>query len=292
MKSVKDIKQLIGIAESLYTNLGGLKPQKGFVAYFSGRKDHIALEIVKERTNNISFFITVPAYIRRFLEQQVHAQYPDAQIEPVEDYNIFTPQGVVQGAYLQLKKQYIFPIQTFQNMETDPLNAITNSLSKFHEDEGGAIQILIRSAKSTWHAWPAKVASEMQQGKKLKEAIKSTSSGAGAKGFAVGMVKSLVSSKSKEDEILAGTKPHQLSPMEEETVKVLEQKASKAGFDVNIRIIVSAKEKKTAEGYLRNVIDAFSQYAGYEYGNGFRAVKVGETPKLINAFIYCVNFFQ
>ena len=77
------------------------------MAYFSGRKDHIALEIVKERTNNISFFITVPAYIRRFLEQQVHAQYPDAQIEPVEDYNIFTPQGVVQGAYLQLKKQYI-----------------------------------------------------------------------------------------------------------------------------------------------------------------------------------------
>lgn len=282
----KEIKQLIGIAENMYANLGGLKPQKGINAYFYGRKDHIALEIIKERTNNISFFITVPEYFRRFLEQQIHAQYPDAQIEPIEDYNIFTPQGVVQGAYLQLKKQYIFPIQTYRSMETDPLNAITNSLSKFHEDEGGAIQILIRSAKASWHSWPAKVASEMQQGKKLKEALK-TSSKAGTKGFAGGIVKSVFySSKSKEDDMLSKTQPHQLSPMEEETVKALEQKTAKAGFDVNIRIIVSAKQKQQSEAYLRNVIDAFSQYAGYEYGNGFRAVKVGSSQKLINAFIY------
>jgi hypothetical protein len=282
----KEIKQLIGIAENLYANLGGLKPQKGIKTYFYGRKDHIALEIIKERTNNISFFITVPEYFRRFLEQQVHAQYPDAEIEPIKDYNIFTPQGIVQGAYLQLKKQYIFPIQTYQSMETDPLNAITNSLSKFQEDEGGAIQILIRSAKASWHAWPAKVASEMQQGKKLKEALKSSSK-AGTKGFAGGIVKSIfTSSKSKEDDMLSKNQPHQLSPMEEETVKALEQKTAKAGFDVNIRIIVSAKQKEHAEAYLRNVIDAFSQYAGYEYGNGFRAVKVGSSQKLINAFIY------
>ncbi|MBU2235990.1 type IV secretion system DNA-binding domain-containing protein, partial [Patescibacteria group bacterium] len=282
----KEIKQLIGIAENLFANLGGLKPQKGISTYFYGRKDHIALEIVKERTNNISFFITVPEYFHRFLEQQIHAQYPDAQIEPKEDYNIFTPQGIVQGAYLQLKKQYIFPIQTFQNMETDPLNAITNSLSRFQENEGGAIQILIRSAKASWHAWPAKVASEMQQGKKLKEALRSSSK-AGAKGFAGGVMKSVFSSsKSKEDEMLNKTQLHQLSPMEEETIKVLEQKTAKAGFDVNIRIVVSAKQKQQAEAYLRNVIDAFSQYAGYEYGNGFRAVKVGNNQKLINAFIY------
>ncbi|MFA6271671.1 MAG: type IV secretion system DNA-binding domain-containing protein [Patescibacteria group bacterium] len=281
----KEVKQLIGIAENFYANLGGVKPQKGFAAYFYGRRDHLALEIVRERSGHIAFYITVPEYSRRFLEQQIHAQYPDAQIDPMEDYNIFTPQGVVQGAFLQLKKQYIFPIQTYQNMETDPLNAITNSLSKFQEGEGGAIQILIRSAKGSWHAWPAKVASEMQQGKKLKEALKSSSGS--SKGFVGSIFKSMfTSSKSKDDEILKKTQPHQLSPMEEETIKALEHKTSKAGFDVNIRIIVSARHKQQAEAYLRNIIDSFAQYSGYEFGNGFRAVNVGNNPKLIKDFIY------
>lgn len=281
----KDIKQLIGTAENLYANLGGLKPQKGLSPFLYGRRDHLSLEIVKDKEGLISFFITVPQYLRNFLEQQIHAQYPDAQIEPIEDYNIFTPQGVVLGAYLQLKKKYIFPIQTYQKLETDPLNAITNSMSKFQPEEGGAIQILIRSAKASWHAWPAKVASEMQQGKKLKEAMKSATGG-GTAGFAGGIAKAFFSSQSKQEELLSKQQVHQLSPMEEETIKSLEEKTSKAGFNVNIRIIVSARRKEQAESYLRNVIDSFAQYSGYEYGNGFTAVKVGNNPRLIHDFIY------
>lgn len=281
----KELKQLIGTAETFYANLGGLKPQKGLASLFYGRRDHLALEMVKDKEGLISFYITVPQYLQRFLEQQLHAQYPNAQIEPMEDYNIFTPQGVVQGAYLELKKKYIFPIQTYQKLETDPLNALTTSLSKFPKDEGGAIQILIRSAKASWHAWPAKVASEMQQGKKLKEALRSASGG-GILGFVQGVIKTIFSGKTKEEELLAKQNIHQLSPMEEEIVKSLEEKTSKAGFNVNIRVIVSAKEKEQAQSYLRNIIDSFAQFSGYEYGNGFRAVKVGENQRLIHDFIY------
>lgn len=281
----KELEQLVGVAENLYSNLGGLKPQGGLSAFLHGRRDHFALEIVKERDNIISFYVTCPQCFQRFLEQQIHAQYPEAEITPVQDYNIFTPQGIVQGAYLQLKKKYIFPIQTYEKIDTDPLNAITNSLSKFQTDEGGAIQIIVRSAKASWHAWPAKVASEMQQGKKLKEAMKAVSGG-GTMGFIGGIFKMFFSHKSKEDELLQKQQLYQLSPMEEEIVKSLEEKTSKAGFDVNIRIIVSAKQKDQAQSYLSNIINSFSQYSGYEYGNGFTAIQVGNSPRLIHDFIY------
>jgi len=281
----KELKQLIGMAENLYANLGGLKPQSGLRTFLYGRQDHFALEIVKEKDNAISFYVTCPKYFRRFLEQQLHAHYPEAQIDPVEDYNIFTPQGIIQAAYLRLKKKYIFPIRTYQKLESDPLNAITNSLTKFQTDEGGAIQIILRSARASWHAWPAKVASEMQQGKKLQEAL-NAAGGRGFLGFLSGMFKMFFIHKSKEDDLLQKQQLHQLSPMEEEIVKSLEEKTSKAGFDVNIRIVVSAKRKDQAQAYLRNIIDSFSQYSGYEYGNGFNAVQVGNNPRLIHDFIY------
>lgn len=279
----KEIKQLIGTGETLYANLGGMKPQKGIKAFLFGRRDQIALEIVAEKENIISFYVTVPAFLQQYVEQQFHAQYSDANIEIVEDYNIFTPQGVVMGAYLQLKKKYIFPIMTFQKVESDPLNAVTNALSRFEEGEGGAIQIVIRSAHASWHAWPAKVASEMQQGKKLKEALKSASGG-GAMKFFGGVGKSVLSKP--KDPIEDQPKPYQLSPMEEEIVKALEEKTSKAGFDVNIRVVVSSKTKEKAQQNLKNILDSFSQYSGYEYLNGFNATKTGASPRLIHDFIF------
>ena len=188
----KDLKQLIGTAETLYANLGGMKAQKGLKPFFFGRKDHLALEIVAEKGNVISFYVTTPAYLQQYVEQQFHAQYPDANIEPVEDYNVFAPQGVILGAYVRQKKQHIFPVMTFQKLESDPLNALTNSLSRFQEGEGGVIQILVRSAPASWHSWPAKVASEMQQGKKLKDALKDAS-GKGFAKFASGIGRSVVS---------------------------------------------------------------------------------------------------
>jgi hypothetical protein len=50
-------------------------------------------------------------------------------------------------------------------METDPLNSLTNSLSKLSEDEGAAIQLLISPAGHEWQEKPRKLALEIQQGK-------------------------------------------------------------------------------------------------------------------------------
>lgn len=285
----KELKDRIGVVESLYATLGGMKAQKGLGAFLFGRSDHISLETVADREGMVSFYATVPKYMQQYFEEQVQAQYPDSMIEEVEDYNIFTPQGVVIGSQLKLEKSYIFPIKTYDKLNSDPINAITNSLSKFKEKEGAAIQLVIRSAKPEWHAKPAKVASEMQQGKKLQDALKSVGVGAVLKG--IGEVGKLAMPKetkpgeapSKENE------PYKLSPMEEEIVKGLEEKTSKAGFDVNIRIIVSCANKPRAESLLKNIVDAFTQFSTYQYGNNFKEKKMGTNKKFIHDYIY-VNF--
>ena len=80
--------------------------------------------------------------------------------------------------------------------------------------------------------------------------------------------------------------PYRLTPSEEEMVKGLEEKASKAGMDVNIRIVVSATDPNKAQRYLNDILGAYGQYNIYEYGNSF----VKSAPKyqtvLIRHFIF------
>src|SRR3989339_109531 len=98
-----DVKEDIAIAETFFSAIGGLKHQKGIKAWFFGRTDEIAFEMVAYE-KLITFYITVPKYMHQYLEQQLNAQYSSAAIEPVKDYNIFSPKGTIVGGYLTFKR--------------------------------------------------------------------------------------------------------------------------------------------------------------------------------------------
>ena len=279
----KSIKEILGSAETFWGNIGGLKAQKGLKAWLFGRSDTFSFEIVSDKEGIISFYAIVPQHLQHFFEQQLQAQYPSAQIDVVDDYNIFLPHGTTMSASLVLKNHSMLPIRTYLKSETDFLNAITNSLSKIAEEDAAVIQIVARSATPGWRDRGMKVASEMQQGKKLSEAMSITGSGVISKFFNT-LWQSFAPKKQDDAPGAKPKKEHQLSPMEQEIIKSLEEKASKAGFDVNIRIIVSAQNKDKAQMYLNNITNAFSQYTDYQYGNGFKIVKGDDST--IENFIY------
>ncbi len=263
-------------AEALMKVLGGMRAQRGFGAFLFGRHDHFSFEIVADR-GLISFYVVVPLYRRQFMEQQIHAQYPAAQIEEVEDYNIFRPHSVTMGTTLRLKRPYIFALQTYMGMSVDPLNALTNSLSKIGPEEGAVIQFVVRSAKASWHNWGARVAREMQQGKTLREAVGKS----GLVGFLFELFHVFFPKKPKELDM-----PYRLSPMEQQVLQSVEQKTSKAGFDLNIRVVVSGPSHERTQLALRNIIDSFTQYTLYEYGNGFIRHDPMSLPAMLRSFIY------
>jgi len=276
--TAQQIQEAISITENIFNSIGSLKAQKGFKTWWRGHDDEVGFEVVVQQ-NIIYFYVSVPKYLQNYLEEQIHAQHPYALIEPITDYNIFHPDGIALGAYLSYVKPYIFPIRSYRKMEGDPMNALLNALSKFDTESGGAIQIIFRSSPGSWHKWGQKTASLAHQGKKLDDAIEE----AQGESFFKSFFKFFKSSSGKEE----GSKDtYRLTSKEEEAVKGIEEKTSKAGLDVNIRLVVSAKEKSVAESRLNDLVNAFNIFNIYEYGNGFKVETPDKLKSLLKKFIY------
>lgn len=271
----EQIQEAISAAEAVFASIGGPKAERGFNAWWFGRHDEVAFEIIIEK-KLIKFYLTVPDHMRTFVEQQLSASYPDAFIEEVEDYNIFSSQSTILVSYLKFTRESAFPIKTYRKSDQDPLNSLTNVLSKVPDGDGAAYQFVVRSAYKSWRDRGVKIASLMQQGMNMQDAIKG-----GHKQNPIIKELSVLASKKEEEK-----KEYRLSPQEEETVKGLEEKASKAGLDVCVRLVVSSVSPTAAESTLQNMLNVFSQYNIYQYGNSFAKAIPRSKTKAIRKFIY------
>ena len=286
--SSQQIQEQISWAENLWSSLGSMKPASNFKTWFYGRHDDLSLEIVAQN-KLIYFYVVVPQYLVQFFEQQIQAQYPHAQVEQTEDYNIFSNKAFVNGAVLKLVNPDIFPIKTFRKMESDPLSAITNSLSKLESEEGAVIQISMRPVNSKWHSQGRAVVSDVMSGKKMNDALRKVASKTWYDKIGSGVLKStsVLSSSSSEKENQNSISPQpQLSAFDQESIRSIEEKSSKAGVETNVRVVVSANSQITSQSNLENILNSFAQYNIYEYGNGFKKAKIKNTDKIVSEFIH------
>jgi hypothetical protein len=254
-------KEIISVMEQLYASLSNIKETKGTFLY---GQPYLVFEIATPHAGEeIAFYMAVPRNYEDVIEKQIHGFYPQAAIEKTEDYNIFNPEGGVAGAYLKLAKSYVLPFKTYQNLETDPLNEITNTLSKLEEKgEGAAVQIVMRPTLARWQGLGLKIAREMQQGKSYEIAKIRASRGWLRRN--IEFVIETFSGKPKEEaktsqSLETGTK-QAITPLQEEIIKALENKASKVGFETNIRLLVSAVNQARAEQLLGHLEAAFVQF--------------------------------
>ena len=270
-------KQIISIAEQMFTSISETyRTQKTSF----GSAGSISFEIVSIE-KKISFYIICPGSLQDLIEKQVHAQYPHAQVDRVKAYNPFSIGIFQSSAELDLQKKYVYPFRSYKNMESDPLNAITTAMSKLDEHQSAIIQMVVSSAGNSWQSKPRKMALEIQQGKTPESVEKSSWSRA--------MHDILASSKhnkfkdpSKKD-LSGNNEPIHLTPMQQEIVKRLEEKASRPGFKANIRVITSAESKVSAETNLSNILSSFTQYAMPPF-NGFK-VKVKDNKRTLIDFM-------
>ncbi|MBI4449687.1 type IV secretion system DNA-binding domain-containing protein [Candidatus Uhrbacteria bacterium] len=273
---LEKIQQAIARTEAFFTSIGGLRAQHGFRSWLTGRGDHFAFEMVAVG-GQVKFFVAVPRASQSYLEEQLHAQEPNAYVEEARDYNIFQPGGVILARTLRCQRPGYFPLRSYKKLEVDPLNALTNAMSKVPVSDGAAIQYIVRSARKEWRSGGVRIARKMQQGMTLEKASKSGFWTAITSGF------SAASGKKKHD---PSEKQYQLSPMEQEVVKGLEEKAAKFGVDVNVRIVVSSPNRASAQTALDSVTQAFFQYNVPQYGNMLVASGASTKSKLIRQFIY------
>ncbi len=279
--TINQTREHIAVAETLFSSIAGLKPDHGFIKWLTGRNEHIAFEIVA-KDSKISFYVAAPDKMRNLLEQQVHAQYPHAEISVETDYNIFHPSSHIVGGYLWFKHKSPFPFKTYKKMDSDPLVAILNPLSKILDDEGAVVQFIVRPAGSHWRREGVHMIRDIRQGQKFEY---------------VAQRGSFMRSVHKWGKIIA-PKHHDpskqsnhgekyvLTQMEEEMVKSMEEKLSHGGLEITIRLISSAGSKEKAQLNLENIINSFSQYNIYRYGNSFGAAIPRRQTELIRDSIY------
>ncbi len=265
-------KELIGIMEQLYGSFTNIHA-KGWNKFIYG-EPYLVLEIaVKHIGQDIQFYMAVPRNIEDIFEKQIHGLYPEAHIEPIQDYSIFHPGGVALGASVTQKNDSILPIKTYQKLESDPLGEILACLSKInHQGEGAAIQVLFRpSHQDSQRKFAEKVVRQMQQGHQLKDAIKRTKN----------------PPKEPTPEELAKQPPKVVTPFEEEVIKGIQTKASKPWFDANIRLVVSAESEPRASQLLDILAGALAQFSTTDQ-NAFTLNKM--TGRYLRSFLFNFSF--
>ncbi len=279
--SLQQMREEIAKGETIFASIGGLKAQRGFIAWLLGRNDHFAFEIVASR-NKIAFYAAAPRSLARYLEQQITAHYPEAVIEEIEDYNVFGMNGQIAAASLKTRKHFVLPLRTYQKMDVDPLNSLINIMSKLDNDESIAVQYVVRSAYGSWHRLVRRIVRRIQAKNSVSEGIRY-----GAMSQIFSSLGDIASASFKSDPKTPTDKaPKRLSAIEEESLKSIEEKNLRAGLDVNLRVIVSSATKERSAAYLENVTTVFTEYNNYSYGNNFsRAIKSGQ-ERQIKDFIY------
>ncbi|MDO8609675.1 MAG: type IV secretion system DNA-binding domain-containing protein [bacterium] len=219
IKIQKDNEIKIDAAEQMIAGFSSLK--KGGWFSFLDLDDVICFEIIGKKSD-IRFYVSAPAKIIDLVEKSIYSYYPQADVRKVDEPNIFSENGKVTFGALYSKDYPYMPLKMYRDLPTDPLSALTSSISKMSDNEGAVIQILIRPAEGKW--------------KKLGKSY----------------VSSTKKNESNPEKATFKTDP--------KVLERIEDKCTKAGFETAIRFVVSAQTKEMADMHLKNIKTAFSTF--------------------------------
>jgi len=208
-------------------------------------QEYLSFEIVG-LPEDVRFYVAMPGKLRDMVEKQIHGAYPGADIQEVKEYNIFSEKGKMAYAEYQFRSSAFNPLKVYKDLPTDPLAVITSALAKMQPGEGAAIQVLFSPANNDWKK-------------------------AGRKHL----------SKTKKSESDPEKASYKTDPKQMEAV---ENKCSKTGFEVAVRIVVSSTSTESAKAHLSNLKATFEQYNSDQ--NSFKKQKILFPKLFMLDFIY------
>jgi hypothetical protein len=269
----KDFKEVLGIMDHLYQTLASLKISS-FKRYW--KSSHFFSVEYAALGGEILTFVVAPRSIVPIIEKQITSFYPDAVIDEVEDYNIFTKNSVTSTTALVPSKGFEYPFKTYAHLKSDPYNAITNAFSKLKVDEGAAVQFVLRPQPSGWQKQLQKEAQKIINPKKKSSGFKIYNP--------LTWITTVMDFFSSDDSPKEAPSSERVTQMVEELSKSIDEKAGSPGFMTTVRIVSSAENKARADLNLESVLSSFSQFNDVR-GNSFRRTKYHNNTKLIEQFI-------
>ena len=271
-RDVRDVTdEAISQAQIMY-NIIASTATKGFKSKVYGQR-HVTFEVVATK-GLIHYYVVIPLVLVDVVKQAVVAAYPSAVLEEAHEHNIFSKVGKISGTIggeLTLKREFSYPIATFQDTKRDAMQAILSALAVVSQEDGAAIQILMRPANERWSKTSLGIAARIRKDK-------GKSAGPAVKEMLNALWKPPEAKEVKPED-------KQLSALEQATVDALEEKTRHPGYEVLIRVIASSNTAGRSQAILKNLVAAFALFDA-PGKNGFKFTPAKNIDSFVTSFIF------
>ena len=243
-------------------------------------EDVISFEIISTDADGIRFFVVAPQHLCRFIEGQIYAQYPNADIEYVQDYTKeqSDQEVFVTAGEIEMEKDSIFPIKTFRSFEVDPLAAITGAMSELNNHEKVWLQVIVRPISNTWQEKSKEYITAIKEGKSL--------SGPSFAELVSKLAKGIGDALNTDPDVKPAAKEIvKLLPGQEEELSEISNKMLKVGFEFKIRVITKAEDQFRSEQLLRDVVASFKQFTTAHLNNLVYAEPTSTGKEIYDSYI-------
>lgn len=293
IKIPKQVEKTPKAMEQIFAGFHGVQTTPNFVEKWIEGKvaPWFSLEILGIG-GELRFLIRAEEKFRNLVEAQVYAQYPNAEINEIEDYITSLPSKIPSQKYdawgteLVLTKPDAYPIRTYpyffeeakkEEERIDPLASLSEVLNYLTLKERLWVQILISPVKEDW-----KEEGERLVEKLIGKKVKSTRKGMileEAHGWFnaikeslhelfFGPIDSSAGGEGKQEQSLESLMQY-LSPGKKEVVSAIEKNISKLGFASLIRFVYWAESDVFSKANVAATIGAFKQFNTQNL-NGFK----------------------
>lgn len=231
----------------------------------------------------VKYYAMVPAVLEETVKNAIVSSYPTARLEEADEEIIFK-EGMtaanIAGGEFELKKEYVYPIATYEESKWDAQTAILNAFSKVKDDEGMAIQILFRPAQPDWTKIAEQKVSDIKDGKKGW-------SGSNLPTRILHLFLDIIKApfevpdEHKYDD--GENKP--LSQPKQEEIQAIENKTKFPAFEVLIRVVAASASKPRSEALVGGIVASFSQFDSPAF-NGFKYNINKKSEQLASDYIF------
>mgnify|MGYP001567012630 CR=1 FL=1 len=269
LKTPKTMEQIFATAFGVYSF--GMKP---YEIYWDGKVEAwLSFELVGY-AGGVYFYIRIAEGFRNMIESAIYAQYPEAEIEVVDDYIDLLPNVLPNDIYDVFGTDYVlikpdaYPLRTYPYFEAlvseekvDTMANLTEALSRLKADETVWIQILIRPILSK--DWAPKAQEEINKliGRKqppLQPNAFLFETGVFIKNLLLAIFQEPTwptLEKPKEEKVSLA----QFTKGEQDVIRGIENKMSKLAFETTIRFLYIDRKDKFSRGNVASIFGTFFQ---------------------------------
>ncbi|MFC1600121.1 type IV secretory system conjugative DNA transfer family protein [Patescibacteria group bacterium] len=252
----KDFREKIGIMEQFYRNIHEIRElnYKNKIRNFIFDLDIVSFELIA-KNKLVEFYVVTYDHYRELIEKQITSYYADADIQITEPYEIQPKGSQMRAYYGYLAKPFHFPIKTYKKIENDPLNSMTNVLSKLGETDTAAFQFVISPRSDSWRRKAEKAGTALFLGKKQKSGLNRIP----LLGWIFTAFQGLLFGYDKIKKDINTGAPEgsayvRMLQTKEEVAKRIGEKSQQVGFDVSVRMIATSPTYSKAFQLMNNMI--------------------------------------